>query len=136
MKALSIKQPWAELIIRGFKDVENRSRRTQFRGRLAVHVSLRRAPEDDLIKALWRAGPGQGLPAVPPRRGKLIMDTWQANRDAGHVIGTVDLVDCVHASKSPWAIDGLWHWMLANPVIFARPVPAKGQLGLWDWSRS
>jgi hypothetical protein len=40
MKALSIKQPWAQLIIMGAKDVENRNRRTNFRGRFAVHVSL------------------------------------------------------------------------------------------------
>ena len=34
MKALSIKQPLAQLIIMGAKDVENRSRRTSFHGRL------------------------------------------------------------------------------------------------------
>ena len=48
MKALTMKQPWAELIISGIKDVENRSRRTHFRGRFAVHAGLRRADFEDL----------------------------------------------------------------------------------------
>jgi hypothetical protein len=50
MKALSIKQPWAQLIIMGAKDVENRNRSTNFRGRFAVHVSLKRADYED-----WRS---------------------------------------------------------------------------------
>ena len=55
MKALSIKQPWAQLIIMGAKDVENRSRRTSFRGRFAVHVSLKRANYEDVdIEAIPR----------------------------------------------------------------------------------
>jgi hypothetical protein len=48
MKALSIKQPWAQLIIIGAKEVENRGRRTSFRGRFAVQVSLKRADYEDV----------------------------------------------------------------------------------------
>lgn len=38
MKALSIRQPWAWLILHGGKDMENRSRRTHMRGRICVHA--------------------------------------------------------------------------------------------------
>jgi hypothetical protein len=38
MKALSIKQPWAWLIVSGHKDIENRNCPTRFRGRLLVHA--------------------------------------------------------------------------------------------------
>src|SRR3954452_3561016 len=41
MKALTIRQPWAALIMAGSKDVENRVRPTSFRGRLAIHAGLR-----------------------------------------------------------------------------------------------
>lgn len=58
MKALTIKQPWAELIINGLKDVENRSRLTHFRGRFAVHAGLRRADFEDL--AWMRCPKGSG----------------------------------------------------------------------------
>ena len=39
MKALSIRQPWAWLIVHGRKDIENRSWRTKFRGRFLVHAA-------------------------------------------------------------------------------------------------
>lgn len=39
MKALSIRQPWAWLIIHGGKNVENRTWHTKHRGRFAIHAS-------------------------------------------------------------------------------------------------
>lgn len=39
MKALSIRQPWAWLIVNGHKDIENRSWPTRFRGKFLVHAS-------------------------------------------------------------------------------------------------
>jgi len=38
MRAVTIRQPWAELIVRGEKDVENRSWRTRHRGPLLIHA--------------------------------------------------------------------------------------------------
>lgn len=124
MRALTIKQPWAELIIIGLKDVENRSRRTSYRGRLAVHAGLRRVDLDDL-----------NLTAMPKRLRRPIEDAWRRHDNAGRVLGTVELVNCVESYASAWAIDGYWHWILADPRPYARPVPAKGQLGLWEWHR-
>ena len=40
MKALSVHQPWAWLIVNGIKIVENRSWSTEFRGRFLVHAGL------------------------------------------------------------------------------------------------
>src|SRR5829696_2964527 len=100
MKALSIKQPWAELIITGAKDVENRSQRTSFRGRFAVHVSLKRASYEDL-----------GLEAIPRDLRDPVKRAWEQNSSAGRVIGTVELVDCIRVSNSIWAIDNYWHWV-------------------------
>lgn len=38
MKALSIRQPYAWLIVNGFKDIENRDWPTKFRGRVLIHA--------------------------------------------------------------------------------------------------
>jgi hypothetical protein len=38
MKILSVRQPWASLIVNGFKDVENRTWPTRYRGRILVHA--------------------------------------------------------------------------------------------------
>jgi hypothetical protein len=39
MKALSIRQPWAFLIVNGFKPLENRTWKTQTRGEILIHAS-------------------------------------------------------------------------------------------------
>ena len=36
--ALSIRQPWAWLIVNGYKDIENRDWKTHYRGRFYVHA--------------------------------------------------------------------------------------------------
>lgn len=41
MKAITVRQPWAECIARGVKLVENRSRPTTHRGPLAIHAGAR-----------------------------------------------------------------------------------------------
>jgi hypothetical protein len=41
MKVISIRQPWAELIVRGKKDIENRTWNTCYRGPLAIHPPRR-----------------------------------------------------------------------------------------------
>ena len=124
MKALTIKQPWAELIMAGLKDVENRSRRTNFRGRFAVHAGRRRADFEDL-----------DLDGMPKKFRKPIEQAWERHANPGRVLGTVELVDCIQTSASHWAIEGYWHWLLADPRPYTRPIAAKGQLGLWEWKR-
>jgi hypothetical protein len=49
VKALTIKQPWAALIMRCGKDIENRDWRTSMRGIIAVHASakMQRADVED-----------------------------------------------------------------------------------------
>lgn len=51
----------------------------------------------------------------------------------GVILGTVELLDCVRDSESEWALDGLWHWQLADPQPFETPIPATGKLGLWTY---
>lgn len=107
LRALTVRQPWASLIIAGLKDVENRSRPTRYRGTIAIHAGL--GTDRDAM-----AAHGHLLPAYP----------------AGAVIGLVDVVGCVRDSSSPWAEDGRWHWLLERPRP-CEPVPARGALGLW-----
>ena len=38
LKAISIRQPWAWLIVNGYKDVENRIWATSLRGRVLIHA--------------------------------------------------------------------------------------------------
>ncbi|BDC78667.1 ASCH domain-containing protein [Pseudomonas aeruginosa] len=117
MKTLSIRQPWAWLIVYGGKDIENRSRRTNFRGRFLVHAS-QGMTRQEYNMATWIAGP-LGV-TIPP------FDELQR----GGIIGSVELVDCLEDSSSPWYM-GEKGYLLRDP----RPLPFtpyKGQLGFFD----
>jgi hypothetical protein len=116
MKALTVWQPWAALIVTGVKDVENRNWRPPFAllgNRLAIHAGQR---VDEGAMRRWGRTPGTDL--------------------AGVVVGTVIVTDCVRTSRSKWADKGSWHWLLTDPVLLDSPVPARGQQGLWDWTPS
>jgi ASCH domain-containing protein len=105
MKALTVRQPWAELIVSGCKDVENRSRRTFHRGPLAIHAGLEVAVD------------------VPTLQGPV---------DRGAIIGLVDVIDCVDNSPSRWALAEHWHWVLGNAQRLTPPIPYRGALGIWS----
>jgi len=119
MKVLSVRQPWAWLIMQAGKDIENRSWATNYRGPLAIHAARR---YDDMpsvhtaLRRMCRAG------VTVPEPDELTY---------GAIIGVVDLVDCVQGIKSPWAFKGHWHWVLENPRP-VEPIPLRGQLGLFD----
>lgn len=125
IKALTIKQPWAVCIVHGYKDVENRSWSTPYRGTLAIHAGKAQAPREqlDFFYNLQQRG-------VAPRQ-----DGFLSQPPTGAIIGTVDLVDVVEGYDSPWSMDTRYQWVLANAVVFDEPIPATGKLGLWTWSR-
>ncbi len=109
MKALTVRQPWASLIMAGIKDVENRTWPTSYRGPLVIHAGL--GLDHDAFTV----------------HGRLLDELPR-----GVVLGTVELVGCVRGHPSPWAEADCWNWLVADPRPLAAPVPAKGKLGMWD----
>jgi hypothetical protein len=110
MKALSIRQPWAWLIAAGYKDIENRTWRTKFRGRIYIHASK----DYD--------------PSFSPSKFDIALPTSLA---CGAIIGEVDIVDCVSHSKSKWFF-GPHGLILSNPVLYDTPIPCRGQLRFFE----
>lgn len=45
MKTLSVRQPWASLLVCGLKDIENRTWAPNFRGRIMIYASLAKVPK-------------------------------------------------------------------------------------------
>lgn len=121
MKALSIRQPWAWLILNGGKDIENRAWKTNFRGRVLVHAAkgITRAEYDSI-----QAG------CFP--RGHFNTNFFPAFEllERGGIIGSVEITDCVTQSGSPWFF-GPFGFVLTNskPLPF---IPLKGQLGFFE----
>lgn len=118
MLTLSIRQPWAWLIVYGGKDIENRDWFTRVRGRVLVHAGkgCTRQEYEDAVEFCQR----RDLKCPPP------LDTLAR----GGIIGSVEIVDCVRSSPSPWFLGG--HGFVLRD---ARPLPWtpwRGQLGFFD----
>lgn len=129
MKALTVKQPWASLIVDGIKDIENRTWKTNYRGRIFIHAAA--TPVD-----------GPACDALSAIQFSVVFDRNRLdalNGPNGVVIGSVEVVDCVEYHPSIWAErkafptdKPIYNWVLANAVKFIRPIQAKGKLSLWD----
>lgn len=132
MRALTILQPYASLIMSGTKRVENRTWPTKYRGRLYVHAGKSRA----LMTAVAVDGvevcryTGRPVSEIP----------------FGAVIGVATLVDCLpleeiragaHDARHPWLrkhehTEGPWCWVFAENPASIGPWPFKGSQGLFD----
>lgn len=124
MRALSIRQPWAWLIVNGHKPVENREWSTSFRGPLVIHagVTLTRRYYTEVLDSL-RAGQLPGAAELPA----------YDQLERGGIVGMAELVDCVEQHGSPY-FTGPFGFVLRH----ARPLPFlawKGQLGYFDVPR-
>ena len=119
MRALSIRQPWAWLIIHGGKDIENRSWRTHRRGRIWVHASSKAvtAAEYEEFSGICRQ---RGIRGYPAREDFKI----------GGIVGSVEIVDCVTESRSFW-FGGEYGFVLKNARL-TRFRAMKGRLGFFE----
>lgn len=128
MKAISVRAPWWWAILHAGKDIENRDWPTRYRGRVLLHASK-----------WWNAGDitddGETVGQIYRQAGGQPRDhgfTYRMMRDVGgHIVGSVEIVDCVDQSESPWFF-GKYGFVLRDPVAFANPIPCKGALGLFD----
>jgi hypothetical protein len=113
MKVLSIRQPWAALIVHGMKDIENRSWATRYRGPVLVHASQRSSatPLDDIARRLGVEFPALELPR-------------------GGIVGVTEIVDCTNSHASPW-FEGEFGFVLSASQLIPF-FPWKGALGLRD----
>lgn len=138
MKIISIIQPWATLIALGEKKIETRSWRTKHRGELAIHSSKK------IDKKICR---------LEPYRSTLAKYGYSENNlPVGVILATCNLSDCLKVLRDVGTSAALddWHsvsgneymfgdfsegrfaWKLTDVEMLKDPIPAKGQLGLWE----
>lgn len=118
MKALSIRQPWAWLILNAGKDIENRDWPTPFRGRFLIHAG----------KGMTREEYENGAETYWAIAHKLMPHFRTLER--GGIVGTAVLTACVRKSPSPWFFgDYGFELRDAAPVPFR---PYKGMLGFFE----
>lgn len=124
MKALTIKEPWASLIIEEYKKYEFRSWKTKYRGKILIHSGC--SVEKDIINRF---------------------SDYDININPGYIIGHATIVDCIlvdeEFNKKLRNIDPVvygrsnhtetYAWNLENVVKYENPIPCKGKLGLWNY---
>lgn len=124
MKTLSIREPWASLIINGYKNYEFRNWKTNYRGEVLIHASL--AFEKENIEHFKSLG---------------------LNYSSGEIIGKATITDCINVTedfendliKENALVYGAskgrggYAFKLENVVKFDKNIKAKGKLGLWNY---
>ncbi len=128
MKALSVKQPWAYLICRGMKDIENRSwkcPKKHIGQRVLIHAS---AKPDNIKFEIEGQATAKEIEAFSA------LNFAEENDLFGCIIGSVEIVDCIENHPSIWAEKGKYNWVLANPVLFEKSIEnVRGTLGFWKY---
>lgn len=146
MKAITIMQPWATLIALGAKHFETRSWATKYRGELAIHAGKkvdREACEKEPFRSvLARHGyTADNLPVGSVVAICRIVDCWEVSlclrgdvvleKDGGNTMREDPIGKQEEAFG--WYDDGRYAWDLIQIRQLPKPIPAKGQQGLWNW---
>lgn len=122
---MTIKQPWATLIMQGDKRFEFRSWQTKYRGDLLIHAG--KGIDKEAMKRLAKYLPDE----IP----------------LGKILGKVTLLNCIKMcpefkemllkensdiyTKSSFSEN--FGWQVEDVQVFDEPIEAKGHLSLWEY---
>lgn len=126
MKVITIKQPWATLIAKGYKEYEFRTWKTKYRGDILIHA-------------------GKGIDKKAMSR----FEDLKLEYPTGCIIAKAKITDCIYVddefrkqvvSKNNKVYKGIaqkdnWEgygFKLEN-VQEIKPIPINGKLSLWDY---
>jgi hypothetical protein len=134
--ALSVRQPYAHLILAGAKQYEARTWKPAVLGEVLIHASQSFATG-------WKDDPGvqQALAKLGMRSSDVL------NLPRGAVIGMVEITSVIECDDykrhdkvseldrllcaDDGDTDGLFLWRLSNPTVYEKHAACKGQLFLW-----
>lgn len=123
MKAISMSRPWAFVVAKGWKDIENRKwyLPTKIADALPVRIYIHAA------KSFDHAAPEFIRKNLTEDQ---LCEFWKNKHDIG-IIGEVTITACVRSSNSPWFF-GPWGFILEAAVLCDQPIPYKGSLGFFE----
>lgn len=138
MKVISIWQPYASLIVHGFKTIETRgwaAPKSLLKERIGIAATKSITPaqvtavQDPTFKRYYAETGLPGLLDLP--RGALLGTVLLNSCDP---ITEADLEDITEEEQCyGWFTPGRFAWRLRYPLIYERPVPVRGQQGIWDY---
>lgn len=130
MNVISLTEPYATLIKNGIKNIETRSWKTNYRGKLYIHASSTKISKKD-------------------KENKELMSLVKdALFDFGRIICECELTDCIYMTEDyiqnikknhyQEYLCGIYEvgryaWVLKNIKPLSRPIIAKGNLNIWHY---
>lgn len=132
MKALSLTQPWAQLVALGGKSWETRDWSAAYRGPLFIHASKAYPPSAREF-AQWSPAKewlrGFGITEVMPT-GCIV-----AMCRLSEVVRTEDVRESLGPEELAFGDygDGRFAWRLEDVDLVYPVVPCRGALGLWEY---
>ncbi|GAB4071685.1 hypothetical protein KHC28_00135 [Ancylobacter sonchi] len=151
MKALTIWQPWASLILHGWKPYEFRGwpAPVNLRGqRIAIHAGARPLKVSEVADLIMRLkGPQAWTTCLKPEALDFLerVKLSPGALPLSHVLCTVELGTPVRSWEIVGEFGGVindsdrdnhcnWAWPVSKIEPLAPPVPAKGAQGFWNWA--
>ena len=124
MKVLTIREPWASLIVNGYKKYEFRSWKTNYRGKILIHTSS--IIDKDMLDRF---------------------KDYNLDYVTGAIIGEAEIVDCILIDKdfndklrsdNPVVYGNsnyveTYAWKLDNVKKYDKVIYTKGKLGIWNY---
>ena len=137
MKVLSVRQPWAYLIVAGYKPVENRRWSTTYRGPLLIHASKGVDPDDFMPKQrAYIESAGIVIPEDLPRGAIVGSATLTNVYSDGRDEELQDLMFLRGQDGNPW-FEGPYGFEMEYAMQFHQPIPYRGSLGIqWAHDRN
>ena len=142
MKALTLKQPWASLILSGAKRVETRSWSTNYRGPLIIAASAAISKADHALcytdPFRWHLARAGFVPHPGGTKGQHMQA--KERLPLGCALCVVELLDCTptaYCLVSPLEqafgdyTPGRWAWVLGRVWRIPNEPKVKGALHLW-----
>jgi hypothetical protein len=155
MKALTVWQPWASLIMIGAKPYEfrrwNFTDRPQYRTlagqRIVIHAGAPKVRTDEVEDIITRIAEGESalIDAIAAPFLARLLEACRAKQQiiplsaalGTAVIGEPQRAAVLFADKvadSDRLDQHMYAWPMTDPRPFAEPIPAKGAQQFWRWS--
>lgn len=136
--ALTVYQPWANLIRGGHKRYETRHWKTNYRGLLAIHAGKRWTEEERLVRdTIWvNHGIFNREIAASLDMSQMAFGAVLCICKLVRIEGTTLLGHCIsqlECDVGDWRY-GRYAWELEVVRVFDEPIPARGQQGMWQWT--
>ncbi len=131
VKAITLHQPWATLIMLGAKRFETRSWGTDYTGLLVIHAGKTLAVDtyDRVFMHHLYASGVTDYNKLP--LGAALGVVWKGQCFRGRSV--IPHIDERERAFGGFDGDDRVAWALSNPVAFPAPIPMKGAQGLWDY---